>query len=142
MNYNNYPYFDNYFNYQNNLINSFDNNYNYFQHNIQKNNSIENSTINNMYNNKPINGFKDSRKKENCSAIVNPNEPIAMYKLFKNPIKHILFINTFLSKINNNNLLKKMEFYYFKNELCKKDIDIYNFLNGCLDCIKYINDSK
>ena len=142
LNYNNYPYFDNYFNYQNNLINSFDNNYNYFQHNIQKNNSIENSTINNMYNNKPINGFKDSRKKENCSAIVNPNEPIAMYKLFKNPIKHILFINKFLSKINNNNLIKKMEFYYFKNELCKKDIDIYNFLNGCLDSIKYINDSK
>ena len=45
-------------------------------------------------------------------------------------------LKTFFAKINNNKLLKKMEFNYLKSELNKKGIDIYIFFNGCLDCIK------
>lgn len=65
-----------------------------------------------------------------------------MHKLFKNSIKQILLISPLFPKINNNNFLKKMEFYYFKNELIRKNINIYNFLNGCLDCIQNLDIIK
>ena len=140
LSYNNYN--DIYFNFQNNFINSFNNNINNFQQPLIKNKSTGSLDKNNIYNHEPINAFNDSRIKENCSQIINPNEPIAMHKLFKNSIKQILLIRPLFPKINNNKFLKKMEFYYFKNELIRKNINIYNFLNGCLDCIQNLDTIK
>ena len=65
-----------------------------------------------------------------------------MHKIFKNSINHILHAKPFFIKINNEKLLKEIEFNYIKSELNKKGINIYNLLDGCLDCIKNFNNDN
>lgn len=145
LNKNNLFYY-NYFNiikddYQNSLNNSFDNN-NIYHHNIIKNKSIGNFPINNIYNNTRINSSNNSTSKEKCNKNINHNEPSEMHKIFKNSINHILKARIFFTIINNEKLLKEIEFNYIKNELNKKGINIYYLLNGCLDCIRNFDNDN
>ena len=120
--------------FENNAINkNYDNN---FHNNLLKNNSIGNFNINEIYNNVEINALNTLTSKENCYKTINLADSFEIHKILQKPIKQILMLKTFFTKINNNKLLKKMEFNYLKSELDKKGIDIYILFNGCLDCIK------
>ena len=120
--------------FENNAINkNYDNN---FHNNLLKNNSIGNFNINEIYNNVEINALNTLTSKENCYKTINLADSFEIHKILQKPIKQILMLKTFFTKINNNKLLKKVEFNYLKSELNKKGIDIYIFFNGCLDCIK------
>jgi hypothetical protein len=139
-------FYNNYFNiinenYHNLLNNNFDSN-NIYHKNLIKNKSIENFSINTLYNNTRINSSNNLTSKENCNKNINPNEPFEMHKIFKNSINHILYAKPFFIKINNEKLLKEIEFNYIKNELNKKGINIYNLLEGCLDCIKNLDNDN
>jgi hypothetical protein len=62
-------------------------------------------------------------------------DPFELYNIFKDSIKHILMSKPFYASIKNAPL-EKMEYYYFKNDLSKKGVDIELVLGGCLDCIQ------
>ena len=139
-------FYNNYFNiinenYHNLLNNNFHSN-NIYHKNLIKNKSIENFSINTLYNNTQINSSNNLTSKENCNKNINPNEPFEMHKIFKNSINHILYAKPFFIKINNEKLLKEIEFNYIKNELNKKGINIYNLLEGCLDSIKNLDNDN
>ena len=127
-------------NFQDLLINNYDNNILYKS--LTKNKSIGNLHIKNIFNNSRINSSNNLHSNENCNKNINLNETLEMYKLFKNPIKHILLARVLFSKINNDKLIKEIEFNYFKNELSKNNINIYYFLNGCLDFINYFENNN
>ena len=131
---NKYTYYNNNINSSNNYINNYDNN-NIYHKTLIKNNSIGNLHINNINTKPQINNFNIITTTENCNKSINLDNPSEMHKLFDKSIKHILYAKPFFTKINNNKLLKKMEFSYLKNELAKKGINIYNLLDGCLDCV-------
>ena len=127
-------------NFQNNVINNYNNSND--QNMKIKNKSIGDLAINNLQNINQINALKNLNQKENCYKNINLDDIIEMHKLFQKPIKQILALKSFFSKNNNNNkLFKKLEFNYLENELNKKGINIYNFFDGCLDCINDINNA-
>ena len=125
-------------NFQNNVISNYSISNN---QNIQiKNKSIADLAINNFQNINIINVLKNLNQKENCYKNINLDDTIEMYKIFQKPIKKILALKSIFSKNNDNKLFKKLEFNYLKNELNKEGINIYNFFDGCLDCINDINN--
>ena len=125
-------------NFQNNIFNDYSNSNN---QNIQvKNKSIADLAINNFQNINQINVLNNLNQNENCYKKINLDDTIEMHKIFQKPIKQILALKSLFSKNNNNKLFKKMEFIYLKNELNEKGINIYNFFDGCLDCINDINN--
>lgn len=69
--------------------------------------------------------------------IYKSEDPSDLHKIFSNSVNHILIVKPFLNNINKQ-LLKKMEFEYFKEDLNKQGININYLLNGCLDGIKEI----
>ena len=125
-------------NFQYNLINNFDNNN---CHSLIKNKSIVNLYINNINTRSQINNFNIIRANENCNKNIYLDNPFEMHKLFEKSIKHILYAKPFFTKINNHKLLKKIEFFYLKNELHKKGINIYSLLSDCLDCVNFDKDT-
>ena len=106
--------------------------------NILKNNSIVSSAQNNKSNNIQVNNSNNLISKDNCYKVINYDDPFEMHKLLQNHIRYILALNTIIFN-KSNKLLKKIEFNYLKKELGKKGINIYKFLNGCLDYIKDCN---
>ena len=66
-----------------------------------------------------------------------PKDPLDLHKIFSNSIKHILIVKPYLNNINIQ-ILKKMEFEYFKEDLNKQGININYLLNGCLDSVKEV----
>ena len=142
LNYNNISY-NSYFNYeiQQNLNNNFNNNIIYNK-SVEKNKSIGNLDLNNTINNTQIKVLNYLSSKEKCNKNIYPKDTVEMHKLFQNSIKKILSLKPFFSKINNNKELNKMEFNYFKNELNKKGVNIYNLFDGCLDCVKDFDDNN
>ena len=147
-NYNYNCYFNNTFiedNIQSNLIYDYsldkDNNINLIK-GFVKNNSIGNLAINHFHNNnqiKDINIFTDNEK---IHKNKNLDDPFQIHKIFKNPIKRILFARPLFTKNFDKKILNKIEFNYLKNELNKKGINIYNLLYGCLDSISDIDDDN
>ena len=59
-----------------------------------------------------------------------------MHEILNNSIRHILCAKPFFSILNNEKLLGEIELNYLKNELNKKGVNIFIFLEGCLDCTK------
>ncbi len=101
------------------------------------NNSINENTlvkkdiyINDINEQKSLNNFcfKDE------TYINRRKDPFVLPTIFSNSIKHILLAKPYFNNINRN-LLKKMEFDYFKQDLMKQGFNMYNLLYGCLDCI-------
>jgi hypothetical protein len=114
----------------NNIINN-----NNSINNLNKNDSIENQKfINNI--NEPK-SLKIPFYFENKIDIYKSEDPSDLHKIFSNSVNHILIVKPFLNNINKQ-LLKKMEFEYFKEDLNKQGININYLLNGCLDGIKEI----
>lgn len=128
-------------NFQNNVINNYSNSNN---QNIQiKNKSIGDLALNNFQNINQINVLNNLNQKENCYKkinLINLDDIIEMHKLLQNPIKQILALKSLFSKNKDNKLFKKLEFNYLEKELNKKGINIYNFFDGCLDCVNDINN--
>ena len=115
--------------------NDLQNNNNIYQ-NLLKNNSIANLAQNIKYNENQINNLNNFISKENCYKIINLDDPFEMHKLLQKHIKYILELRTIFYKNKNNIIFEIIEFNYLKKELNKKGINIYKFLNGCLDYIK------
>ena len=67
----------------------------------------------------------------NKNNVIESND---ITNIFQNSINHILRVRPFYSKLKNISL-KKLEFDYFKKDLEKNGKDIYELLDGCLDCI-------
>ena len=121
--------------YSNITKNDLQNNSNIYQ-NLLKNKSIANLAQNIKYNKNQINNLNNLISKENCCKIINLDDPFEMHKILQKHIKYILEIKTIFYKNKNNLMFDKIEFNYLKKELNKKGINIYKFLNGCLDYIK------
>ena len=115
--------------------NDLQNNNNIYQ-NLVKNKSIANLAQNIKYNENQINNLNNFISKENCYKIINVDDPFEMHKLLQKHIKFILELRTIFYKNKNNIIFEIIEFNYLKKELNKKGINIYKFLNGCLDYIK------
>ena len=115
--------------------NDLQNNNNIYQ-NLVKNKSIANLAQNIKYNENQINNLNNFISKENCYKIINLDDPFEMHKLLQKHIKYILELRTIFYKNKNNIIFEIIEFNYLKKELNKKGINIYKFLNGCLDYIK------
>ena len=115
----------------NEQLNNFD--FNFFSsnlnNNIQKKNLNENLNVssNSNKNNKSSNTFRI-----NINNI--PMESYELHNIFKNSIKHILKARPFYSKLKNVPLTK-MEFEYLKKDLSNNGRNIYEVLDGCLDCV-------
>ena len=121
--------------YSNIIKNDLQNNSNIYQ-NLIKNKSIANLAQNIKYNKNQINNLNNLISKENCCKIINLDDPFEMHKILQKHIKYILELKTIFYKNKNNLMFDKIEFNYLKKELNKKGINIYKFLNGCLDYIK------
>lgn len=121
--------------YSNITKNDLQNNSNIYQ-NLLKNKSIANLAQNIKYNKNQINNLNNLISKENCCKIINLDDPFEMHKILQKHIKYILELKTIFYKNKNNLMFDKIEFNYLKKELNKKGINIYKFLNGCLDYIK------
>ena len=121
--------------YSNIIKNDLQNNSNIYQ-NLIKNKSIANLAQNIKYNKNQINNLNNLISKENCCKIINLDDPFEMHKILQKHIKYILELKTIFYKNKNNLMFEKIEFNYLKKELNKKGINIYKFLNGCLDYIK------
>jgi hypothetical protein len=121
--------------YSNIAKNDLQNNSNIYQ-NLLKNKSIANLAQNIKYNKNQINNLNNLISKENCCKIINLDDPFEMHKILQKHIKYILELKTIFYKNKNNLMFDKIEFNYLKKELNKKGINIYKFLNGCLDYIK------
>jgi hypothetical protein len=121
--------------YSNITKNDLQNNSNIYQ-NLIKNKSIANLAQNIKYNKNQINNLNNLISKENCCKIINLDDPFEMHKILQKHIKYILELKTIFYKNKNNLMFDKIEFNYLKKELNKKGINIYKFLNGCLDYIK------
>ena len=121
--------------YSNIIKNDLQNNSNIYQ-NLLKNKSIANLAQNIKYNKNQINNLNNLISKENCCKIINLDDPFEMHKILQKHIKYILELKTIFYKNKNNLMFDKIEFNYLKKELNKKGINIYKFLNGCLDYIK------
>ena len=61
-------------------------------------------------------------------------ESYELHNIFKNSIKHILKARPFYSKLKNVPLTK-MELEYLKKDLSNNGRNIYEVLDGCLDCV-------
>ena len=118
------------------LNNNYINNNGLIQNNMTSN--IDSKFINNNIKDNKVNIIDSSITMEKYNTINLSNEPSNLYNLFKNTIEHILLVKPFFIKLENNIPLKEMEFNFFKNELKKNGIDIYTFLDGCLDSVNYI----
>ena len=119
---------------QNHIINNFVNiniQNGYIIKNNSRSNLKEKYTSSNNLNNL-LNSPKSVEKK---SMNNNSNDPLYLYKIFKNPIKHILSVKPLFINLKNNKPLKEIEFDYFKKELEKTGNNFYTLLDGCLDCI-------
>ena len=121
--------------YSNITKNDLQNNSNIYQ-NLLKNKSIANLAQNIKYNKNQISNLNNLISKENCCKIINLDDPFEMHKILQKHIKYILELKTIFYKNKNNLMFDKIEFNYLKKELNKKGINIYKFLNGCLDYIK------
>ena len=121
--------------YSNITKNNLQNNNNIY-HNLVKNKSIANLAQNIKYNENQINNLNNFISKENCYKIINLDDPFEMHKLLQKHIKYILELKTIFYKNKSNFIFEIIEFNYLKKELNKKGINIYKFLNGCLDYIK------
>ena len=61
-------------------------------------------------------------------------ESYELHNIFKKSIKHILKARPFYSKLKNVPLTK-MELEYLKKDLSNNGRNIYEVLDGCLDCV-------
>ena len=115
----------------NGQLNNFD--FNFFSsnlnNNIQKKNLDENLNLNPNIN-------KNDKSSNTFRININniPMESYELHNIFKNSIKHILKARPFYSKLKNVPLTK-MEFEYLKKDLSNNDRNIYEVLDGCLDCV-------
>ena len=115
----------------NGQLNNFD--FNFFSsnlnNNIQKKNLNENLNLNSSINK---NNKSSSTFRININNI--PMESYELHNIFKNSIKHILKARPFYSKLKNVPLTK-MEFEYLKKDLSNNGRNIFEVLDGCLDCV-------
>ena len=109
---------------------------------INDNNSINNPTqiLKNL---KYINNIDEQKSLkipfyfEDKMDVNKPKDPLDLHKIFSNSIKHILIVKPYFNNINIQ-ILKKMEFEYFKEDLNKQGININYLLTGCLDSVKEV----
>ena len=101
-----------------------------------KNNSIGNLTTNIINNNNIPNSLNNIIYGEKSNNNISPNDPLFLHNIFQTSINHILATKPFFCNIKSNISLEQMELDYLKRELNKNDINFYNLLDGCLDCIK------
>ena len=146
-------------------IKNFNNRDNGFLNNVNNDNFEEkhtnscNNSVNNVINTDENNTHRNNNSLNEKDIYINENKSLSiplyfkseMYinkykdpldtldlpKIFSNSIKHILLAKPYFNNINDD-ILKKMEFEYFKKDLMKQGININYLLNGCLDCINRI----
>ena len=109
--------------------------------------NLNNNILSNKSQKKKINenlnlnsNINKNNKSSNTFRININNIPMESYELhniFKNSINHILKARPFYSKLKNVPLIK-MELEYLKKDLSNNGRNIYEILDGCLDCVNNI----